>query len=64
MNTEYGWIKFVTKRTKDPKSFFYVYTSRLTDFPEIVCSAFTPEEALAACFDAFSKKIGAKKEGI
>jgi hypothetical protein len=55
VNTEYGWIKFITKRTKDPNG--YVYTSKLTDFPSITCSASTPEEALAACFIEFSKMV-------
>jgi len=61
VNTEYGWIKYVTNRAKDIKGLFYVYTTKLTDHPSITHSANTPEESLAACFTELAKKITEKK---
>jgi len=57
VNTEFGWIKFATKRAKDAKGLFYIYTTKLTDQPSITHSASTPEESLATCFIELAKKI-------
>ena len=56
--TEYGWIKYTSKRTKKPP---YEYETWLTDFPEIVRRGDDPRETLAQCFEALADKIRCSK---